>query len=147
MKDLVHTHAQALAVYRKAVAQYHFAISDNLDWKGIRVEGLPDSAPPEREGKFFVSPAGRALALRGPDVVDVRADQAVVGRLLESVCRPAGVTRQREGRGEEIGRFGLLNLQASDLRAFLADRRGSGLGASSVMMTSTGGISRTVGSR
>ena len=37
---------QALAVYRKALAQYHFAIADNLDWKGIRVEGLPDSEPP-----------------------------------------------------------------------------------------------------
>jgi integrase/recombinase XerC len=34
-------------------------------------------------------------------------------------------------RGEKIGRFGLLNLHASDLRAFLADRRGDGLGASS----------------
>ncbi|MDQ6894949.1 MAG: TolC family protein [Acidobacteriota bacterium] len=37
---------QALAIYRKALAQYHFAISDNLDWKGIRVEGLPESEPP-----------------------------------------------------------------------------------------------------
>ena len=34
-------------------------------------------------------------------------------------------------RGEEIGRFALLNLAASDLRAFLADRRGQGLGPSS----------------
>ncbi len=34
-------------------------------------------------------------------------------------------------RGEEIGRFGLLAMQASDLRAFLADRRGDGLGAAS----------------
>lgn len=34
-------------------------------------------------------------------------------------------------RGEEIGRFALLNLHAADLRAFLADRRGEGLGASS----------------
>ncbi len=34
-------------------------------------------------------------------------------------------------RGEEIGRFALLNLHASDLRAFLADRRSQGLGASS----------------
>ncbi|MEO5808977.1 MAG: tyrosine recombinase XerC [Sphingomicrobium sp.] len=34
-------------------------------------------------------------------------------------------------RGEEIGRFGLLNLHAADLRAFLADRRGGGLGAAS----------------
>jgi outer membrane protein TolC len=37
---------QALAIYRKALAQYHFAISDNLDWKGIRVEGLPEAEPP-----------------------------------------------------------------------------------------------------
>ncbi len=29
-------------------------------------------------------------------------------------------------RGEEIGRFGLLNVAAADLRAFLADRRGGG---------------------
>ncbi|MGI8610987.1 MAG: tyrosine recombinase XerC [Sphingomicrobium sp.] len=34
-------------------------------------------------------------------------------------------------RGEQIGRFALLALNASDLRAFLADRRASGLGASS----------------
>ena len=34
-------------------------------------------------------------------------------------------------RGEEIGRFGLLAMHASDLRAFLAERRGQGLGASS----------------
>lgn len=34
-------------------------------------------------------------------------------------------------RGEEIGRFGLLNLHATDLRAFLADRRAEGLGAAS----------------
>ncbi|MEO8430583.1 MAG: TolC family protein [Acidobacteriota bacterium] len=37
---------QALAIYRKALAQYHYAIADNLDWKKIRVEGMPDSAPP-----------------------------------------------------------------------------------------------------
>jgi integrase/recombinase XerC len=30
-----------------------------------------------------------------------------------------------------LGRFGLLNLHAADLRAFLSDRRGDGLGASS----------------
>ena len=34
-------------------------------------------------------------------------------------------------RGEEIGRFGLLNVAAADLRAFLAERRGAGLGNSS----------------
>ena len=34
-------------------------------------------------------------------------------------------------RGEQIGRFALLALNASDLRAFLAERRASGLGPSS----------------
>ena len=34
-------------------------------------------------------------------------------------------------RGEEIGRFGLLAIAPADLRAFLADRRGGGLGPSS----------------
>ncbi len=37
---------QALAAYRKALAAYHLAIADNLDWKGIKIEGLPKSAPP-----------------------------------------------------------------------------------------------------
>jgi integrase/recombinase XerC len=36
-----------------------------------------------------------------------------------------------EYRGENIGRFGLLNLHATDLRAFLAERRATGLGAAS----------------
>ena len=52
----------------------------------------------------------------------VRAYVATAHRLIEFLGRH---------RGEKIGRFGLLNLHASDLRAFLADRRGGGLGASS----------------
>lgn len=52
----------------------------------------------------------------------VRAYVATAHRLIEFLGRY---------RGEEIGRFTLLNLHASDLRAFLADRRGEGLGASS----------------
>jgi integrase/recombinase XerC len=52
----------------------------------------------------------------------VRAYVATAHRLIEFLGRH---------RGEEIGRFGLLNLHASDLRAFLADRRAEGLGASS----------------
>ncbi len=52
----------------------------------------------------------------------VRAYVATAHRLIEFLGRY---------RGEEIGRFALLNLHASDLRAFLADRRGEGLGASS----------------
>jgi integrase/recombinase XerC len=52
----------------------------------------------------------------------VRAYVATAHRFLEFLGRH---------RGEEIGRFGLLTVPASDLRAFLADRRGSGLGAAS----------------
>ena len=52
----------------------------------------------------------------------MRAYVATAHRLIEFLGRY---------RGEEIGRFGLLNLHAADLRAFLADRRGEGLGASS----------------
>jgi len=52
----------------------------------------------------------------------VRAYVATAHRLIDFLGRY---------RGEEIGRFALLNLHASDLRAFLADRRGQGLGASS----------------
>jgi HAE1 family hydrophobic/amphiphilic exporter-1 len=49
---------QALAIYRKALAGYHFALADNLDWKGIRVEGLPESAPPVLEVEGGVPPPG-----------------------------------------------------------------------------------------
>jgi integrase/recombinase XerC len=52
----------------------------------------------------------------------VRAYVATAHRLIEFLGRH---------HGEEIGRFTLLNLHATDLRAFLADRRGAGLGASS----------------
>jgi len=52
----------------------------------------------------------------------VRAYVATAHRLIDFLGRY---------RGEEIGRFSLLNLHAADLRAFLADRRGDGLGASS----------------
>jgi outer membrane protein TolC len=37
---------QALAIYRKALASYHFATADNLDWKGVQIEGLPETTPP-----------------------------------------------------------------------------------------------------
>ena len=52
----------------------------------------------------------------------VRAYVATAHRLIEFLGRY---------RGEEVGAAGLLGLGASDLRAFLADRRGQGLGASS----------------
>jgi outer membrane protein TolC len=41
---------QALAAYRKALAAYHLAIADILDWKSIRVEGIPETTPPPIPG-------------------------------------------------------------------------------------------------
>jgi len=40
---------QALAVYRKALSAYHFAVADILEWKGIRIDDLPDFRPPSPE--------------------------------------------------------------------------------------------------
>jgi integrase/recombinase XerC len=52
----------------------------------------------------------------------VRAYVATAHRFLDFLGRH---------RGEELGRFSLLAIPAVDLRAFLADRRAAGLGASS----------------
>lgn len=41
----------ALAVYRKALSAYHFAVADILDWKRIQIEGVPEAAPPPMEAK------------------------------------------------------------------------------------------------
>jgi hypothetical protein len=48
---------QALAVYRKALSAYHFAIADILEWKGIRIEDLPESEPPRPESRAPRPPA------------------------------------------------------------------------------------------
>jgi outer membrane protein TolC len=47
---------QSLAVYRKAVAAYHYAISDILDWKGIQVEGIPETTAPPPPPELKVEP-------------------------------------------------------------------------------------------
>jgi HAE1 family hydrophobic/amphiphilic exporter-1 len=40
---------QALAVYRQALSAYHYAVADILEWKGIRIEDMPDFHPPSAE--------------------------------------------------------------------------------------------------
>ena len=40
------TELQALVVYRKAVAAYHYSVADNLEWKKIGVEGIPETTTP-----------------------------------------------------------------------------------------------------
>ncbi len=39
----------SLVIYRKAVAAYHNSVADILDWKGVRIEGMPEMAPPAPE--------------------------------------------------------------------------------------------------
>jgi outer membrane protein len=39
----------ALVIYRKAVAAYHTSIADILDWKGVKIEGMPEMKPPAPE--------------------------------------------------------------------------------------------------
>ena len=85
---------------------------------------------PANHGLSEAHPA-RALAARWGDHLHhdrrrsphtVRAYVATAHRFIAFLGRH---------RGEEIGRYALLALSAADLRAFLADRRSSGLGASS----------------
>ncbi|MBC8647053.1 MAG: hypothetical protein H7X85_07810, partial [Thermoanaerobaculia bacterium] len=38
---------QALAIYRKAVSAYHYAIADILEWKGIKLDEMPEPGTPE----------------------------------------------------------------------------------------------------
>lgn len=78
-------------------------------------EGHPARALAARWGSYLAHDRRRS-----PHTV--RAYVATAHRLIDFLGRH---------RGEEIGRFALLNLHASDLRAFLADRRAEGLGASS----------------
>ncbi len=56
------TELQALAAYRKAVAAYHLSVADILDWKGIRVEGLPETTPPS----ISPPPTAQASAAAAP---------------------------------------------------------------------------------
>jgi outer membrane protein TolC len=39
------TEMQALAVYRKAVSAFHYAVADILEWKGVQVESMPEEKP------------------------------------------------------------------------------------------------------
>ena len=85
---------------------------------------------PANEPELIEQPT-RALAARWAGFLShdrrrsphtVRAYVATAHRFLDFLGRY---------RGEELGRYSLLAIPAADLRAFLADRRASGLGASS----------------
>lgn len=49
LSDAKSKELQALAIYRKAVSAYHSAIADILDWKGVRIEGIPETNPPKMD--------------------------------------------------------------------------------------------------
>lgn len=46
LSDAQSKYLNALALYRKAVVAYHNAIADILDWKNVKIDGLPDMVPP-----------------------------------------------------------------------------------------------------
>lgn len=46
LSDAKSKELNALAIYRKAVSAYHSAIADILDWKGVKIEGMPEMEPP-----------------------------------------------------------------------------------------------------
>ena len=46
LSDAQSKYLNALALYRKAVSAYHDAVADILDWKNVKIDGLPDMAPP-----------------------------------------------------------------------------------------------------
>ena len=84
---------------------------------------LNDDDQPSHPARALAAKWGKHLAFdrrRSPHTV--RAYVATAHRFLDFLGRH---------RGEEIGRFSLLNMHAADLRAFLADRRADGLGAAS----------------
>ena len=53
LSDAQSQYLQSLAAYRKAVSAYHNAIADILEWKNVRIQGLPtdSSAPPTIESR------------------------------------------------------------------------------------------------
>jgi len=51
LSDARSREVNALVGYRKAVAAYHSAVSDILEWKGVRVEGMPEMALPKPEDR------------------------------------------------------------------------------------------------
>ena len=52
----------ALVVYRKAVAAYHNSIADILDWKGVKISGMPDMTPPQIEPRGDLMKAALATS-------------------------------------------------------------------------------------
>ena len=62
LSDAQSKYLNALALYRKAVSAYHSAIADILDWKNVKIEGLPDmDRAPDRRGARRVRAEGSRL--------------------------------------------------------------------------------------
>src|SRR3979409_1528044 len=61
-------------------------------------------APRAAVAGYWLAPLGERYGFSGfrPDVLRLRADEAVVDALLQHVCRPARHARHREGRGKVL---------------------------------------------
>ncbi|MEP6994743.1 MAG: TolC family protein [Acidobacteriota bacterium] len=68
LSDAKSKELNALAIYRKAVSAYHSAIADILDWKGVQIEGIPESSSPRVDAKADAELLRRAVehALAAP---------------------------------------------------------------------------------
>jgi hypothetical protein len=56
----------ALVIYRKAVAAYHNSIADILDWKGVKIDGMPEMAPPATDPRGDLMRAALATSPPSP---------------------------------------------------------------------------------
>jgi outer membrane protein TolC len=64
LSDAQSQYLLSLAAYRKAISAYHNAIADILEWKNVRIEGLPTDAEPPSSIETRAAFAERLL-LRG----------------------------------------------------------------------------------
>jgi HAE1 family hydrophobic/amphiphilic exporter-1 len=66
LSDAKSKELNALAIYRKAVSAYHSAIADILDWKGVKIEGMPEMEPPRLGASAEVVRRAAESALGAP---------------------------------------------------------------------------------
>ncbi len=66
LSDAQSQYLLSLAAYHKAVSAYHTAIADILEWKNVRVEGIPTDSEPPAEIEDRAAYAERVLLRTAP---------------------------------------------------------------------------------
>ncbi len=66
LSDAQSQYLLSLAAYHKAVSAYHTAIADILEWKNVRVEGIPTDSEPPAEIESRAAYAERVLLRTAP---------------------------------------------------------------------------------